>query len=61
MREYLTDIRENWRDGYWRADHPEFQMIVALAGFLLMGLMRVGFNVLDLLITRSLTNVTASA
>ena len=61
MREYLADIRENWRDEYWRADHPEFQMLVALAGFLLMGLVRVGLNVLDLLITRSLTNATASA
>lgn len=60
MREYLHDIRENWRDDYWRADHPEFQMMIAIVGFLLMGLIRIGLNILDLLITRSLTNAAAA-
>jgi hypothetical protein len=23
MREYLEELRENWDDAYWRADHPE--------------------------------------
>lgn len=61
MRDYLQEIRENWRDDYWRADHPEFQMMVAVAGFLLMGLLRIGLNIIDLLITRSLTSHAAAA
>lgn len=60
MREYLQDLRDNWRDDYWRADHPEFQMLVAVAGFLVMGLLRIGFNIVDLLITRRLTDVPAA-
>jgi hypothetical protein len=28
MREYLTEIRENWNDPYWRADHPEVMAVV---------------------------------
>jgi hypothetical protein len=56
MREYLADVRENWRDSYWRADHPEFQMAVAIAGFLILSLLRVGVNIFDLLITRRLTD-----
>lgn len=59
MREYLRDVRENWRDDYWRADHPEFQMAVAITGFLIMGLLRLGLHIIDLLVTRRLSDAAA--
>lgn len=60
MREYLADVRDNWRDDYWRADHPEFQMAVAICGFLLMGLLRIALHIIDLVLTRRLSNAPAA-
>lgn len=28
MREYLDELRENWTDPYWRADHPEVTAVM---------------------------------
>lgn len=61
MREYLRDVRDNWRDDYWRADHPEFQMAVAIAGFLIMGVLRIALHLVDLLIARRFGNVPTAA
>jgi hypothetical protein len=28
MRDYLDDLKQNWNDAYWRADHPEVMAAV---------------------------------
>lgn len=61
MREYLQDVRDNWRDDYWRADHPEFQIAVMVAGFLLLSILRIGINIIDLLVTRRITSARPAA
>lgn len=55
MREYLQDLRENWRDDYWRADHPEVQLGLMVLAFVLIGAFRVVFTLIELLLTRRLT------
>ncbi len=52
MREYLSDLRENWRDDYWRADHPEVQLGLMVAAFVLIGGFRVMFTLIELLLRR---------
>lgn len=28
LRDWWEDLRENWNDPYWRADHPEVQAFI---------------------------------
>lgn len=53
LREYLEDLRDNWDDPYWRADHPE---VVAAMIAIVSGAVSLIFTFLDLLIRRSLPN-----
>ena len=55
MRDYWLDVKQNWRDDYWRADHPEFQAAVGLVAFALMCLIQTGFRLADLMIARRIT------
>jgi ABC-type branched-subunit amino acid transport system permease subunit len=41
MRDYLEEIRENWDNAYWRADHPEVMAILAAVLTGLVGLLFV--------------------
>lgn len=50
-REMLEDVRENWDDPYWRADHPE--MVAVLIG-IITGIIGLAFAVLQALIQRRL-------
>lgn len=38
MREYLAELRDNWDDAYWRADHPEVMAVVLAIATGLIGL-----------------------
>lgn len=51
LRELLEDVRDNWRDPYWRADHPEIMAIVAAV---LTGIIGLAFTVLQALVQRRL-------
>ena len=48
MREFLTDLRDHWDDGYWWADR---QILLAIV----LGLLSLAFYTLRLLIARALT------
>ncbi len=50
LREYLEDVRENWDDPYWRADHPE---VVAALITLVTGAIGLIFTLLDLIVRSS--------
>jgi hypothetical protein len=53
VREYLEELRENWDDPYWRADHPE---VVAAMIAIVTGAISLIFTTIDLLIRRSLSH-----
>lgn len=50
-REWWDDVRDNWQDAYWRADHPE---VVAVAIAIITGAIGLLFAALQALIQRSL-------
>ena len=49
--EWWEDVRDNWQDAYWRADHPE---VVAVAIAIITGAIGLLFAALQALIQRSL-------
>ena len=51
MREYLEELRENWDNAYWRADHPEVMAIVVA---ILSGLLGLVFTFLEIRMRRGL-------
>lgn len=52
LREYLTELRENWSDPYWRLDHPE---VVALGLAVITGIIGLLFATLQAFIQRRLS------
>jgi hypothetical protein len=50
MREYLEDLRENWDDAYWRADHPE---VIAVVIAVLTGVLGLAFVWVEIRMRRS--------
>ena len=51
LREWWAEVRENWDNPYWRADHPE---IVAVCVALATGIIGLLFAVLQAVIERRL-------
>lgn len=49
MREYLEELRDNWTDAYWRADHPEVMAVVVA---LLTGAIGLTFAFVELQLLR---------
>jgi len=45
VREYLTELRDNWRDAYWWADHAFLQTVLLCT---LAGMIGVAFKALEL-------------
>jgi hypothetical protein len=45
MSDYWQDLRENWNDPYWRADHPE---VMAFAVAIITGAVGLLFAYLEL-------------
>jgi hypothetical protein len=50
MADWLRDLRENWNDHYWRADHPEVAAIFIAIATGVLGLL---FAYLQARITKS--------
>lgn len=50
-REWWEDVRENWDDPYWRADHPE---VLAVALAIITGAIGLLFAALQALVQRRL-------
>jgi hypothetical protein len=46
LEEWLEDLRENWDDPYWRADHPEVQALIVAVVTGLVGLAFAWFEIL---------------
>ena len=54
LREWLEELRENWTDPYWRADHPEVQAFIVA---IVTGVIGLAFAFLEaLLVQWRLTN-----
>lgn len=51
FRDALEDLRENWDDPYWRADHPE---VVAVLIGIITGVIGLAFAALQALVQRRL-------
>jgi hypothetical protein len=45
MREYLDELRDNWTDSYWRADHPE---VMAVLVAVLTGVIGLTFALIEI-------------
>lgn len=50
MADYLAELRENWDDPYWRADHPE---VMAILIAIVSGLIGLTFVALELWMRRA--------
>jgi hypothetical protein len=50
MSDYLQDLRDNWDNAYWRADHPE---VFAVLAAVLTGLIGLAFVWIEMRIRRT--------
>jgi len=51
VREYLSELRENWRDSYWWADHAMLQTVLLCV---MAGMIGVSFKALELYIEQKM-------